>query len=70
MKICVKKKTLNAATNSIRFKYSIIRYIYSQMMLISIGEKGSYFKPAFFEFINVVSNNHEVEVLGIKKVNE
>ena len=48
----VKKKTLNAATNSIRFKYSIIRYIYSQMMLISIGEKGSYFKPAFFEFIN------------------
>ena len=48
----LKTKTLKASQNSIRFKYSILRYIYSQMMLISIGEKGSYFKPAFFEFIN------------------
>ena len=45
-----KNRTLNAAKVAINLKYSILRYIYSELMLISIGEKGSYFKPAFFEF--------------------
>jgi len=31
-------------------RYSLMRYAYTQLMKISIGEKGAYFKPAFFEF--------------------
>ena len=27
-----------------------MRYAYTQLMKISTGEKGAYFKPAFFEF--------------------
>lgn len=42
--------TLEAAKKAITMKYSIIRYYYTQMMLISLGKKGSCFKPLFFEF--------------------
>ena len=31
-------------------RYSLMRYAYTQFMKISLGEKGAYFKPAFFEF--------------------
>lgn len=44
--------TLSASTIAIRTKYSLIRYMYSQLYMISLGEKGSFFKPAFFEFPN------------------
>ena len=44
--------TLKAATVAIRMKYSLIRYFYTQLMMISIGKKGAFFKPLFFEFPN------------------
>ena len=31
-------------------RYSLMRYAYTQLMKISLGEKGAYFKPGFFEF--------------------
>ena len=37
------KKTINK-------RYSLLRYIYSQFFLISLNEKGSFFKPVMFEF--------------------
>ena len=42
--------TLHAAKAGIKMRYSLMRYAYSQFMLISLGKKGAYFKPAFFEF--------------------
>ena len=42
--------TLHAAKIGIKMRYSLMRYSYTQFMKISLGEKGAYFKPAFFEF--------------------
>ena len=42
--------TLYAAKVGIKMRYSLMRYAYTQLMKISLGEKGAYFKPAFFEF--------------------
>ena len=42
--------TLHAAKIGIKMRYSLMRYAYTQLMKISLGEKGAYFKPAFFEF--------------------
>ena len=42
--------TLYAAKAGIKMRYSLMRYAYTQLMKISLGEKGAYFKPAFFEF--------------------
>ena len=42
--------TLLAAKKAIKLKYSLLRYTYTQFFMISLGEKGAYFKPAFFEF--------------------
>ena len=42
--------TLLAAKKAIKLKYSLLRYTYTQVFLISLGLKGAYFKPCFFEF--------------------
>ena len=42
--------TLLAAKKAIKLKYSLLRYTYTQFFLISLGLKGAYFKPCFFEF--------------------
>ena len=34
----------------INYRYSLLRYFYSQLFLISLNEKGSFFKPVMFEF--------------------
>ena len=44
--------TLTAAKLAIPMKYSLMRYFYTQIMLISLGKRGSFFKPLFFEFPN------------------
>ncbi len=42
--------TLLAAQKAIKLKYSLLRYTYTQFFLITLGFKGAYFKPCFFEF--------------------
>ena len=55
--------TLHAAKIGIKLRYALMRYAYTQFMKISLGEKGAYFKPAFFEFNNdeVLLNDMEVQ---------
>ena len=48
----VGEKSLNAAKKAVSLRYSILRYIYSEMFMISINEKGSFFKPVLFEYPN------------------
>ena len=37
---------------SLKMRYSLIRYYYSQLFKISLGEIGSFFKPVFFNYYN------------------
>ena len=55
--------TLHAAKIGIKMRYSLMRYAYTQFMLISLGKKGAYFKPGFFEFKedDILLNNMEVQ---------
>ena len=45
-----KENTLNMAKYSLRIRYSLLRFFYSEMFKISIGRSGSFFKPVFFNF--------------------
>ncbi len=36
--------------NNVNYRYSLLRYMYSQFFLISLNEKGAFFKPIMFEF--------------------
>ena len=47
--------------NNINFRYSLLRYMYSQLFLISLNEKGSFFKPVMFEFPKDKSSYEDIE---------
>ena len=42
----------NIIKRDIKVRYSLLRYFYSQLFLISLNEKGGLFKPVMFEFPN------------------
>ena len=56
--------TLLAAQKAIKLKYSLLRYTYTQIFLISLGFKGAYFKPCFFEFPNDSILFNEMNILN------
>ena len=45
----------------IQYRYSLLRYFYSQLFLISLNEKGSFFKPVMFEFPNDDFSYQDIE---------
>ena len=47
--------------NNINCRYSLLRYMYSQLFLISLNEKGSFFKPVMFEFPEDINSYHDIE---------
>lgn len=53
--------TINMIKKNINFRYSLLKYIYSQMFLISLNERGSFFKPVMFEFPNDKSSYEDIE---------
>ena len=42
--------TLKSSKLAIRTKYSLLRYYYTELFKVSLGEKGSFFKPVFFNY--------------------
>ena len=40
----------NIIKKDIMVRYSLIRYFYSQLFLVSLNEKGAFFKPVMFEY--------------------
>ena len=42
--------TENIIKKDILMRYSLIRYFYSQLFLVTLNEKGAFFKPVMFEF--------------------
>ena len=53
--------TLNIIKKDIKLRYSLLRYIYSQFFLISLNEKGSFFKPIMFEFPEDEASFEDIE---------
>ena len=37
-------------TNAIKIKYSMIRYYYTELYMLSLKGSGTFYKPLFFEF--------------------
>ena len=52
---------INIIKKDINFRYSLLRYIYSQFFLISLNEKGSFFKPLMFEFPEEETSYENIE---------
>ena len=46
----INSNTFYISKISLKIRYSLIRYFYSELFKISIGESGSFFKPVFFNF--------------------
>ena len=44
--------TYKSSKLGLNMRYSLIRYYYTNLFKISLGEKGSLFKPLFFEYYN------------------
>ena len=43
-------KTLPSSKLALNMRYSLLRYYYTEIFKISIGEKAAFFKPVFFEY--------------------
>ena len=56
-----KNDTINIIKKSINIRYSLLRYMYSQFFLISLNEKGSFFKPVMFEFPEDEASYEDIE---------
>jgi len=42
--------TYKSSKLALNMRYSLLRYYYSNLFMISLGKKGSFFKPLFFEY--------------------
>ena len=56
-----KYNSINIIKKNINLRYSLLRYLYSQLFLISLNEKSSLFKPIMFEFPNDESSYKDIE---------
>ena len=54
-------ETENIIKKDIQMRYSLIRYFYSQLFLISLNEKGGFFKPVMFEFPEENDSYYDIE---------
>ena len=45
---------------ALKLRYSLLRYFYSELFLISLGEFGSFFKPVFFEYPNDIKTYENI----------
>ena len=54
-------KAIELIKKVINLRYSLLRYMYSQLFLISINQKGSFFKPIMFEFPEDANSYKDIE---------
>ena len=45
-----KSRTYLSSKLALDMRYSLLRYYYTELFKVSLGEKGSFFKPLFFEY--------------------
>jgi len=53
--------TIKIIRDDINLRYSLLRYMYSQLFLISLNEKGSFFKPIIFAFPEEENSYKDIE---------
>ena len=53
--------TIKIIKNGINIRYSLLRYMYSQIFLTALNEKGSFFKPLVFEFPEDKTSYEDIE---------
>ena len=51
----------NIIKKDILVRYSLIRYFYSQLFLVTLNEKGAFFKPVMFEFPSDKNSYEDIE---------
>jgi alpha-glucosidase (family GH31 glycosyl hydrolase) len=56
-----KNNAINNIKNLVNCRYSLLRYMYSQLFLISLNERGSFFKPIMFEFPEDINSYEDIE---------
>ena len=44
--------TFESSKLALNMRYSLLRYYYTELFKVSLGEKGSFFKPSFFEYFS------------------
>ena len=60
-------RTISSSKIALNMRYSLWRYFYTEIFKISIGKKGSFFKPVFFEYYldkKAYENVYESFMLG------
>lgn len=55
------KQGYDLSKMALQYRYSLLRYYYTQMFFISQGKSGSFFKPAFFEFPQDLNCYEEID---------
>ena len=52
--------TYKSSKLAINTKYSLLRYYYTNLFKVSLGEKGSFFKPLFFEYYQDINTTYDM----------
>jgi hypothetical protein len=52
--------TFKSSKLALTMRYSLLRYYYSELFKVSLGEKGSFFKPLFFNYFSDVNAYNKV----------
>ena len=63
----LESKTLSSSKLALNMRYSLLRYYYTELFKISLGEKGSFFKPIYFEYFkeyDTMTNMAESFMIG------
>ena len=52
--------TYKSSKLALNMRYSLLRYYYTQLFKVSLGEKGAFFKPLFFEYYNEEATTNDM----------
>ena len=57
----INSNTYKLSKMALYLRYSLIRYYYSNLFLVSLGEKGSFFKPVFFNYYDDLKTYENID---------
>ena len=57
----INSNTYKISKMALYLRYSLLRYYYSNLFLVSLGEKGSFFKPVFFNYYDDLNTYENID---------
>ena len=57
----INSNTYKLSKMALYLRYSLLRYYYSNLFLVSLGEKGSFFKPVFFNYYDDLNTYENID---------